>query len=162
MYKERIGILLGLSILLLVVAAGLSNQDTQIKSTPPNGSLHVGGLQLAVSDLDTSKDFYRDTLGLPLTTEEPGHMAEFQQGLLRLRLGNMRGPQFSEPVTVILLTRSVERAYRELKSKGVRIPAPPEDYSDRKRSFVFEDPDGYRIEVVQLLVQGVPVRGRVQ
>ena len=153
---------LGLSILLLVVAAGLSNQDTPIKSTPPNGSLHMGGLQLAVSDLDFSKNFYRDTLGLPLTAEEPGHMAEFQSGFLRLSAGKLRGPQFSEPVTVVFLTRSVEHAYRELKGKGVRIPAPPEDYSEGKRSFSFEDPDGYRIEIVQLLVQGIPTRGRLQ
>ena len=162
MNKVRIGMLLGLSILLLVAAAGLSQQDNPIKSTPPNGSLHMGGLQLVVSDLDSSKDFYRRVLGLPLTAEEPGHMAEFQSGFLRLSSGKLKGPQFSEPVTVVFLTHSVERAYRELKNKGVRIPAPPEDYSEGKRSFVFEDPDGYRIEVVQLLVQGIPVRGRMQ
>lgn len=162
MNKGRFGMLLGISLLLSVVQGGFSKQNVLSDTNPPNGSLHMGGLQLVVNDLDASKDFYRHMLGLPLTAEEPGIMAEFQQGLLRLRSGNMRRPQFPEPVTVVFFTRSVERAYRELKIKGVRIPAPLEDYSEGKRSFTFEDPDGYRIEVVQLLVLGIPVRGTVQ
>ena len=83
MSRWRLGQWLAFS-LLFVVAGGLSTQEEKSETTRPNGSLHMAGLQLAVKDLESSKAFYHDTLGLALTAEEPGHRAEFQWVLLRL------------------------------------------------------------------------------
>jgi catechol 2,3-dioxygenase-like lactoylglutathione lyase family enzyme len=147
----------GLSALLFA-AAGLSLPQTHPTPKLHNGSLHMGGLHLAVRDLETSKLFYRDSLELPLTVEEPGHRAGFQGGLLWLGPERLTASQTPSPITVVLFTRSAEKAYRNLKARGLDIPFPPDDHAEGKRSFSFKDPDGYRIEVVEPLALGFPAR----
>ena len=146
-----------LSVFIFVGAGALSKQQLNPSRDFANGSLHVGSMHLAVSNLERSKAFYRDTLGLTLTAEEPGHTAGFEGGLLWLGPGRLKWSERAAPITVVLFTRSAELAYRELKAKGVEIPSPSEDSAEGTRSFAFKDPDGYRIEIVETLALGLPL-----
>lgn len=42
--------------------------------------LRMVGVELYTDDLETAKKFYRETLGLKLTDEAPGHFAQFDAG----------------------------------------------------------------------------------
>jgi predicted enzyme related to lactoylglutathione lyase len=42
--------------------------------------LRMVGVELYADDLETAKKFYRETLGLKLTDETPGHFAQFDVG----------------------------------------------------------------------------------
>jgi len=39
--------------------------------------MRFAGFELYFEDLESAKRFYRDTLGLELTSEQPGHHAQF-------------------------------------------------------------------------------------
>ncbi len=130
-------------------------------STAPSRILHT---MLRVKDLDRSVDFYTRLLGM----KELRRM-EFPGGKFTLVFLGY-GPEESEAVLELTYNWDQEKPYdlgtgyghialaapdiyetcKELEAAGCRIPRPPGPMKHGTRVIAFiEDPDGYKIELVQ-------------
>lgn len=110
-------------------------------------ALGVRHIHLRVADVERTKVFYRDKLGLEVTGERPGEKVEFQGGKLWFGVWRGDGPVPVTPAVVIgLEAQSVTAVYEKLKRLGVNVPKPPE-HEDYGWSFRLADPDGYSIEI---------------
>ncbi len=109
-------------------------------------ALNVRHVHIWVADVERTKAFYRDKLGMPVTAETAGQSVQFQGG--QLWFGRRRGaaPADTGAITIGISASSVDAAYRTLKARGVELPQPPEAVRDEWH-FVLRDPDGYAIEV---------------
>jgi catechol 2,3-dioxygenase-like lactoylglutathione lyase family enzyme len=110
-------------------------------------ALEVRHVHIRVNDVDRTKAFYRDKLGLKVSNETPGTVVEFEGG--KLWFGKWRGAgamAASPGITIGLHAPSVEAAYQMLKSRGVNLPNPPAPARD-EFEFTFKDPDGYEIAI---------------
>ena len=101
-------------------------------------------IHIRVTDVERTKTFYRDKLGLKVTNERPGEVVEFPG----LWFGKFRGTGKLETggITIGMGAASVQKTYDELKAKGVNIPKPPAPARD-EWAFGLTDPDGYAIEI---------------
>ncbi len=85
-----------------------------------------------VSDVDASKSFYRDILGMRLIAERP-HYTEYQledQTFLVEEKNAIRAPGFDDVrvggrTGIIFSVSDVRHAVEELRAKGVRIAVEP-------------------------------------
>ena len=92
-------------------------------------------LTFPVSDLKKAVNFYENILGLK-KTDEWGNYAIFDVGGVELAL---------EPkgrFLIFLLVDDVDKAYIELKEKGVKFLTEPKDQYWGGRTAEFSDPDG--------------------
>ena len=101
-------------------------------------------VSVPVTDMERSKSFYRDTLGLDQISEQG--FPEFQLGEnVSLYLLNMEsiGSTFSAPHTASIALRvaDVEEARKELEAKGVVFEGDTFDTSVCHMAH-FRDPDG--------------------
>ncbi len=113
--------------------------------------VHIG-----VRDLERAVAFYRDMLGLEVTTIPAANMATVRVGSnLSLDLDPSLTPADNEPKPVIIgfVVESADEAYARLKAKGVALQSEPQDQYWGVRNFYFRDPDGYTIECAQPLVK---------
>ncbi|MGD9754371.1 MAG: VOC family protein [Acidimicrobiia bacterium] len=96
--------------------------------------------------------FYRDTLGLPVRTDRPGHLAiEWPNGM-RLTLGihtELTGPA-TDPLRIMvnLAVADIARTAAHLRHHGVTFTREPSQEPWGGWIATFRDPDG---NVVQLL-----------
>ena len=104
-------------------------------------------ISVPVTDMERSKVFYGETLGLDLVVHgEDQGFPEYQLGenisLYLLDMKNV-GSEFTAPHTASIAFRvpDVEEARRELESKGVTFDADTLDTSVCHMAF-FRDPDG--------------------
>ena len=105
---------------------------------------------LAVRDLESSRRFYAQVLGLPLWREEPRIALHFGAGGALLSFyaaaDGERGPR---GVRLLLAVASgIDTVCEELGRRGVRFEAPLED-RPIGRSAMFRDPDGHELWVCQ-------------
>jgi catechol 2,3-dioxygenase-like lactoylglutathione lyase family enzyme len=107
----------------------------------------VDFISVPVTDMERSKIFYGDTLGLDLVVHaEDQGFPEYQLGqnvsLYLLDMKNV-GSEFTAPHTASIAFRvpDVEEARRELEAKGVTFDADTLDTSVCHMAF-FRDPDG--------------------
>lgn len=103
----------------------------------------------AVSDMEKSLEFYRDTLGMPLAClVYEGKWAEFEINPGTLALGE--GDDFTQPGggMVALAVENVESAVEELEQAGIPIVIPIGE-SSVCYWVVVEDPDQNRIIIHQ-------------
>jgi predicted enzyme related to lactoylglutathione lyase len=110
------------------------------------GALKPGHVHIWVTDIERTKTFYRDTLGLKMTGEAPGRNIQFEDG--KLWFGKFRGtgaPQ-TNGITIGIAADSVQAAYKTLQQKGIKVGNPPSQ-GPGGWSFKFTDPDGYEVEV---------------
>jgi catechol 2,3-dioxygenase-like lactoylglutathione lyase family enzyme len=108
---------------------------------------HVDFWAVPVTDMERSTSFYRDTLGLPQTTE--GGFPEFKlgdNGFLYLLSLEAVGSKFTAPHTAGFALRvpDVEAAKKELEAKGVEFHRDTLDTGVCHMAF-FADPDGNEI-----------------
>ncbi|MFX0097492.1 MAG: VOC family protein [Candidatus Hodarchaeota archaeon] len=93
-----------------------------------------------VSDLRKAMEFYENILGLKKTGEWPNYA-----------IFNVGGVQFGlEPdgkQEIFLLVDDVDRAYQELKEKGVKFVTKPKDQPWGARAATFTDPDGNKFTI---------------
>lgn len=75
---------------------------------------------LTVHDIPRATAFYRDRLGVPFLFEAPG-MAFFQAGDVRLMLGLPENDAQRFSSIVYFRVDDIDRAYRELKQRGVEF-----------------------------------------
>ena len=115
---------------------------------------------LVVSDLDRSRDFYRDVLGATVYREYGGTscVLQFQGSWLLLVTGG--GPTEDKPdVTfeppadrrrvshaMTIRVADCQAAYEILKHRGAVFLTPPHDWGPEIRCF-FRDPDGHLLEI---------------
>ena len=107
---------------------------------------------LYFNDLEKADHFYREIIGLELTIDQ-GFAKIFKLhggshiGLVDGKKGSLK-PSNDKPVMVTLLVPDVDAWYRHLTAHGVETRSPPKDDPQTKtRYFMFQDPEGYVIEI---------------
>ena len=104
-------------------------------------------------DLDRSRRFYRDVLGLAVYREfgpvlDPGVVFFLGQGLLEVS-GHGPGPSGS-PVMIWLQVRDVRAEHARLAAAGVRVLREPTVEPWGLTEMWIEDPDGVAIVLVEV------------
>ncbi|MGE8153071.1 glyoxalase superfamily protein [Pseudomonas vancouverensis] len=108
-------------------------------------------VMVPVKDMDKAHDFYTKVLGFTKTFEN-GNPVGFMilkrdQGELHLTLQpDHPTPNFN---VAHMMVDDVDRLYRVCQQHGARIIKRIKDQEYGLRAFVFEDPDGNRIDVGQ-------------
>jgi lactoylglutathione lyase len=123
---------------------------------------HLNAYALTVRDVKQCADFYRDKVGL--------HLKELSDGFAYLTFRDGGGPGVAlvsaaglaqeiprervRPEASLLqrnyfavFLEDADRAYEELRQKGVRFLQPPASRSDGQRYAFFEDPEGNLWEI---------------
>ena len=93
-----------------------------------------------VSDVKRAASFYENVLGLKKTSEWPNYV-EFDVGGVQFGFG-ARGK-----LEIFLLVDDVDRAYQELKAKGVKFITEPKDMHWGARAATLMDPDGNKFTI---------------
>jgi len=111
-------------------------------------------------DLDRSRRFHRDVLGLAVYREfgpesDPGVVFFLGQGLLEVS-GHGPGPS-GVPVMIWLQVRDVQAEYRRLAAAGAHVVRVPVEEPWGLTEMWVEDPDGVRIVLVEVPA-GHPLR----
>jgi catechol 2,3-dioxygenase-like lactoylglutathione lyase family enzyme len=116
---------------------------------------------LVVSDIERSRDWYRDVLGAELYREYGGSSAVFSfNGAAWLLIVTGGGPTedkldvtFAAPSDPTRVSQSFtirvpecREAYAALRARGAEFLAPPHDWGGEIRCF-FRDPDGHLFEI---------------
>ena len=115
---------------------------------------------LRPSDLDRSRRFYRDLLGLAIYREfgppdDPGLVFFVGQGLLEVS-GHASGP-LGRSVMIWIQVRDIHAEHARLATAGVPIVREPAAESWGLTEMWIEDPDGIRIVLVEVPA-GHPLR----
>jgi catechol 2,3-dioxygenase-like lactoylglutathione lyase family enzyme len=133
------------------------------KSEFPTGDV-VLTLLLVVSNLDRSKEFYRDVLGATIYREYGGTscVLTFQGSWLLLVTGgeptkDKPSVTFAPPADpdhvsheMTMRVPDCQAAYETLRSRGAVFLTPPTDWGGEIRCF-FRDPDGHLLEISQAM-----------
>ena len=90
-----------------------------------------------VTNIKRAIEFYENVLGLKKTGEWPNY-AIFDVG------GVQFGLALGGELEIFLLVDDVDKAFQELKSKGVNFETEPKDEHWGARTAAFVDPDGNR------------------
>lgn len=114
-----------------------ASQDLGVKTTG------LAYLSLFVGDLDASKHFYSDILGLPIVVDEEWG-AMVQAGAVQLIL-HPREDRTQEDVELVFNVEDLDAAFAELRRAGVAVLEDPQlrDWGDKDGAVA--DPDGNRI-----------------
>ncbi len=100
---------------------------------------------LSVSDMEKSRAFYRDTLGLKPAAEWPPYWYEFEAGDATIALGtpppNAPQPPYNGGMSLALAVADVKATVDELRAKGVPILQDTEDTPVCHMALI-SDPDG--------------------
>lgn len=117
-----------------------------------DGEFRLGGIgiiQLGVSDLQRSVEFYTQTLGLKLKSIVAG-FAFVDAGSVTLvlsePLGRALGP-LPGAVEIVCPVSDVRAGYETLLSRGVSFLTEPRNVTGEDWSAVFTDPDGHRLSI---------------
>lgn len=119
---------------------------------------------LVVSDVDRSRDFYRDVLGATVFREYGGTscVLQFQESWLLLVTGggpteDKPGVHFTPPPDPSKVSHSMtirvsncQAAYATLKSRGAEFLTSPYNWGGEIRCF-FRDPDGHLLEISEVI-----------
>jgi predicted enzyme related to lactoylglutathione lyase len=83
-------------------------------------------IAIAISDLQTSLNFYHNTLGIPLSFEVPPNMAFLQLGDTRIMLTTRQGSEGDHHTSVIYYqTSDIESYFQDLTNNNVAIERAP-------------------------------------
>jgi catechol 2,3-dioxygenase-like lactoylglutathione lyase family enzyme len=105
------------------------------------------------ADLDRSRRFYRDALGLAVFREfgpatDPGVVFFLGQGLLEV--SGRDGGAGPGPVMIWLQVRDVRAEHERLSAAGIRVVRGPATEPWGLTEMWIEDPDGIRIVLVEV------------
>jgi catechol 2,3-dioxygenase-like lactoylglutathione lyase family enzyme len=105
-------------------------------------------LFIVVSDLERSKRFYTDVLGLEVMLEGEGYVrfrgeGGFSIGMEQRPLEQVGG----RGIEIVVLVDDVDRRYGQMSAKGARFAGPPADQDWGARHAWLEDPDGYPMSI---------------
>jgi predicted enzyme related to lactoylglutathione lyase len=112
----------------------------------------IGQLHVSVSDLDASRRFYRDVLGLPHLFDAPG-MAFFDAGGVRLYLARPEDERFRSRPVVYYRVADIDSAFAGLVERGAPVIGEPRVVHDDGTSALWvgfvSDPDGTPVAVME-------------
>ncbi|MPZ67267.1 MAG: VOC family protein [Pseudonocardiaceae bacterium] len=104
-------------------------------------------------DLEQSRAFYRDVLGLAIYREfgdGPQRGTVFFLGGGLLELSGQAEQQAGDAIALWLQVRDVDATHDELAGRGVEVLRPPRTEPWGLREMWVADPDGVRIAVVEV------------
>lgn len=110
-----------------------------------NGLAHV---MLGVTDLDVSRAFYCDALGLALQRETPGFLF-LETGPVTLCLSEPHATlaEHPGPTEVVFAVDHVHQTYEALRTTGVEFMREPFNVTGAQWAANFRDPDGHLLSV---------------
>lgn len=104
------------------------------------------------SDMDRSRAFYHDTLGLQIVWQRPG-VTIFEiapNGYLGVIVAPGREPR-PEGITIAMVTDDIQGLHDRLVAAGVTPKGPPQYAEAFDNTFFFiDDPDGHAVEMVAM------------
>jgi len=107
-------------------------------------------ITLSVSNLEKSKKFYEDILGLNKKYEYPSYVG-FECGGVEIGLRPKSSVEIGKDAASIqFLVNDVDREYQELIGKGVEFTSKPHDEPWGGRQASFRDPDGNLLEITEI------------
>jgi lactoylglutathione lyase len=121
----------------------------------------IAATVLFVKDMAKCKTFYRDTLGLEVTEDDPEHVAVHMDNVYFLLLEvSAAAHMISEEELDLKITdvprgllaagvEDLDAVYEALKAKGVTFLRPPTDQPWGLRTAYFADPEGNLWEINQ-------------
>ncbi len=110
----------------------------------------IWSVTLHVSDLEKSKRFYGDTLGLDRKYEYSSYVG-FECGGVEIGLIPREKVELGKSAPSIqFLVENVDSTYRALKEKGVEFTVEPHNEPWGGRQATFLDPDGNTLELTQI------------
>lgn len=108
----------------------------------------IAHVMLGASDLDRSRAFYRDRLGLAVRHESPGFVfLETGAATLCLSAAHARLAREPGPVEVVLAVASVRAAHAALRDAGVEFLREPANVTGDSWAANFRDPDGHLLSI---------------
>ncbi|HHY73633.1 MAG TPA: glyoxalase [Bacillus bacterium] len=112
-----------------------------------------GNMSIIVTDFKKAVQFYVETLGLKLTHEVEGHLAQIEAPGLTISLIHPTREQGSQPgradnISIGLEVQKLEPAIEILKSRGVEFPHITEENATRIAHF--SDPEGNLLYLIEL------------
>ena len=112
----------------------------------------LGAVWLYAADVPRAVAFYSDTLGLP-PLEEPGHVAHFDAGGVRLSIHPAKGADVGSGGFYVFVVEDIAGEMETLAGRGVEFPhgIQQEPFG---RIAEFRDPDGHELFLWQLPTEG--------
>jgi catechol 2,3-dioxygenase-like lactoylglutathione lyase family enzyme len=105
--------------------------------------LKLHEIELNAKDVEASKRFYKDLLGVPVTVDQKG-LKCFDSGWPGLDLDI--SIHFPGKVSISFLVDDIDQFVKELRSRGVQVDDPDDSHLGM-RAIALEDPDGHRVEI---------------
>ena len=154
-WKTRTGGMIGLATALALGAAFVA---PGLLSPPASAADGAAGdrwastllVQLAVSDLDRSIEFYTKTLGFELEARNDElEWARIKVGIsgVTIGLGTATPPEGSGSVSLNFGVRNIEKTRAELEAQGVEFLGPTINIPGVVQLADFHDPDGNKIRL---------------
>lgn len=110
----------------------------------------VWSITLTVSDLERSKKFYEDVLGLNKKYEYSSYVG-FECGGVEIGLRPKASIEIGkDSASIQFLVDDVDKEYRRLIGKGVEFINEPHDEPWGGRQASFHDPDGNILEITEI------------
>jgi methylmalonyl-CoA/ethylmalonyl-CoA epimerase len=117
----------------------------------------IGQIAISVSDLDRSKDFYQNTLGMKFLFGA-GKMAFFQCGEVRFMIGISEERVTPSGTILYFRVQDIQRTYAVLDEQDVVFTHPPHLVArmpDHELWMaLFNDPDGNQLGVMSEVARG--------
>jgi glyoxylase I family protein len=105
-------------------------------------------LFIVVTDVERSRHFYTEILGLEVTAEGGGYVRLSGNGGFSIGMEQRPPAQVGgRGIEMVVLVDDVDRRYAEMVAKGAVFSGPPADQEWGARHAWLEDPDGYRISI---------------
>ena len=104
-------------------------------------------------DLETSRRFYGETLGLPIYREfgeGPTRGTVFFVGGGYLEVAGQATAPSSDSVQLWLQVRDIGETHRDLEARGVEVLRPPKREPWGLVEMWIRDPDGVRIAIIEI------------
>ena len=118
----------------------------------------IGNLIIPVTDLERSRKFYCETLGMKQVGSVPGEFAFLDAGGMTLALRETDNTVVKCGCEYSFQVEDINAAYQELSAKGVHFSQKPRMVTgDAKRQLFatdFRDPDGHILSINGWVVKG--------
>jgi len=128
---------------------GVVSTNTLTAFEPTTIFKKINAVILLVSDVERSKRFYRDVLGLKIKYETPEWVEFLKEGAVLALNKNKSGIKVSKEKAMLnFITSDINYTKNTLRDKGVSIYKDIQE-DGRGKYMVIEDPDSYKIIIVE-------------